>query len=98
MHKLLMMMPMLLAGCTAATTEAADATPAPPQGVCAPAGLDRFIGQTATADLAGEMMKASGAATLRWIAPGMAVTMDFRQDRLTVSYDENYRILRVSCG
>lgn len=90
-------MPMMLAGCTTATTpDPAEATPA--QGVCAPEGLDRFLSQTATAELAGVMMKASGAATLRWVAPGSAVTMDFRQDRLTVSYDENYRILQVSCG
>lgn len=92
-----MMMPLMMAGCaTTETTEPANATP--PPGVCAPEGLDRFIGQTATAALAGDMMKASGAQTLRWVAPGMAVTMDFRQERLTVSYDENYKILRVSCG
>jgi predicted GTPase len=31
-------------------------------------------------------------------APRTAVTMDFREDRVTVSYDDNYQIERVSCG
>lgn len=98
MRTAMMMLPMLLAGCSTpeAVSEVAASAPAP--GLCKPEGLEQFIGQTATADLAGVMMKQSGAQTLRWVAPGMAVTMDFRQDRLTVSYDESYKILRASCG
>ena len=44
------------------------------------------------------LLRATGARTLRWVAPGMAVTMDYRTDRLTVSYDGAYKIERVSCG
>ncbi|MBL4915737.1 I78 family peptidase inhibitor [Szabonella alba] len=34
----------------------------------------------------------------RVIGPGMAVTMDFREDRLNIETGENRRILRVFCG
>lgn len=56
------------------------------------------MGKTATADLGAEMLKASGATTLRWGAPGTAMTMDFRQDRLTVSYDEKMVVTSARCG
>ena len=36
--------------------------------------------------------------TLRWGGPGMAMTMDFRPDRLTVSYDEAMTITSARCG
>lgn len=89
----------LMAAC-AATGDEGPATPPPAmtEGPCRNEGLDRFIGQTATADLGGEMLKLSGARTLRWGAPGMAMTMDFRQDRLTVSYDEKMAITSARCG
>jgi hypothetical protein len=40
----------------------------------------------------------TGAKVLRWVPPRTAVTMDFRADRLTVSYDDNMTIDRISCG
>ena len=39
-----------------------------------------------------------GASTLRWGPPGSAMTMDFREDRLTVSYDEQMVVTRLNCG
>ena len=88
----------LLAGCSTVTSTE-PATPTPPEkSDCAPDGLDLFLGKQATPELGAIMLKASGAKTLRWVAPGMMVTMDFRPDRLTVSYDAGYKILRVSCG
>lgn len=44
------------------------------------------------------MLRASGAQTLRWVAPGMAVTMDYNPARLTVAYDRNMTIVQASCG
>ena len=52
----------------------------------------------ATAASGAELMRLSGARTLRWVPPRSAVTMDYRADRLTVSYDDNYTIVRISCG
>lgn len=34
----------------------------------------------------------------RIIAPMTAVTMDYREDRLNIEYDDNRRITRVYCG
>lgn len=57
-----------------------------------------FIGQIANSATGAALLRATGARTIRWVAPGMAVTMDYRPDRLTVSYDSAYKIERVSCG
>ena len=72
--------------------------PAMAQGPCSNDGLDRFTGQKATADLGAELLKASGAKTLRWGGPDMAMTMDFRPDRLTVSYDDQMVVTSARCG
>ncbi len=93
-----LMVPLLLAACTATDGQGPATTPATAEGPCRNEGLDRFIGQTATADLGTQLLQASGARTLRWGAPGMAMTMDFRPDRLTVSYDEKMVITSARCG
>lgn len=60
--------------------------------------LAPFIGRTASAELGTELLTLSGARTLRWAAPGMAMTMDFRRDRLTVSYDAQMVVTSARCG
>lgn len=56
-----------------------------------------FIGKKATPEIGAELLKATGARTLRWVPPHTMVTMDYRADRLTVSYDEDMVITQVSC-
>lgn len=56
------------------------------------------VGQKFSDALAAELKAKTGADKMRVIAPGMAVTMDFRGDRLNISYDANNLIDRVSCG
>jgi hypothetical protein len=82
----------LLAGC-ATVPATADAG-----GECRNDGLDNFKGRTVSADLATELLKISGAKTLRWGPPDAALTMDFRADRLTVSYDRDSRVTLARCG
>lgn len=65
---------------------------------CQPQDLSSFIGQKATAETAARMLAVSGARVLRWVPPRTAVTMDFREDRLTVSYNDDMIIHSVSCG
>ncbi len=65
---------------------------------CRSEGLDRFVGREATSELAVELRRASGARTVRWVRPGMMVTMDYREDRLTVRLDERNRVIRANCG
>lgn len=66
--------------------------------VCKADGLDDLVGQPGTSALAADALKRSGAKTLRWIQPGMMVTMDFRRDRLDVHLDEHQVVTKLSCG
>ena len=69
-----------------------------PLATCRSAALPSFNGQPATQELGARMLAASGARVLRWVADGMMVTMDFREDRLTVQLDRSNRVERASCG
>lgn len=84
------------AGCVAGKGPATP--PAAVEGSCRNGGLDGFVGQKASAETGTALLKASGARTLRWGGPGMAMTMDYRLDRLTVSYDEKMTIVSARCG
>lgn len=86
----------LLASCSGTTVGNAPA--AAEAGPCRNEGLDRFVGRKADEALGAELLKVSHATRLRWGPPGSAMTMDFRPDRLTVSYDEAMTVTRASCG
>ena len=68
------------------------------RGQCSNTGLERFAGQVATAQVGSEMLRASGARTVRWVQPGMAVTMEFSPQRLTVQLAPGNVIQRATCG
>lgn len=74
-----------LAGCVTETAEVADA--------CGAGALQGLVGQPLAAL---DAVRVTGP--LRVIAPGMAVTMDFRADRLNVEHDAARVITRISCG
>lgn len=87
-----------LAACTIAQSNAtADTVPVPPP-VCRNESLAQFTGQPASAELGQRMLQASGARILRWVPKGAAVTMDYREDRITIYLDGSNRIERASCG
>lgn len=82
---------------------ACAAAPQPPLAhgggaICKADGLTDLVGQSASADLGAQALERSGARTLRWIQPGTAVTMDYRQDRLDIHLDEHNAVTRLSCG
>lgn len=90
-----------LGACTMAGDHPASAGATPVaggEGPCHNEGLDRFTGRKATAEIGAELLKASGATSLRWGPPHSAMTMDYRADRLTVSYDEAMLITSARCG
>lgn len=89
---------MSLAACGAAGGQGPATPPPVAGGACSNDGLERFVGQKASAELGAALLKASGAKTLRWGGPGIAMTMDFRPDRLTVSYDADMVITAARCG
>ncbi|MEG0193378.1 MULTISPECIES: I78 family peptidase inhibitor [Stenotrophomonas] len=93
-----------LAACSHAggsSTAATDSLPAKvsdgPQ-ECKPEKLEAFTGKTADEATIKKLVADSGARNARVVKPGMAVTMDFRQDRVTVQVDAQNRIERASCG
>jgi Peptidase inhibitor I78 family len=91
-----------LAACTPTAESEAVAPPesntTDPFTSCDAAKGQYAVGQKFSDALAAELKTKTGADKLRVIAPGMAVTMDFRGDRLNISYDANNLIDRVSCG
>lgn len=95
-HILSSLMLMALPAC--ATTMAEPPTSASGAGKCNGDAIASSVGQKVTAELGADLLAKSGARTLRWGPPGAAMTMDFREDRLTVSYDDNMVITRLSCG
>ena len=77
-----------------------ESAPPPPTAemTCKADAVQSYVGQTATPDLGGAILKASGARTLRWGPPRSAMTMDYRVDRVNIMYDDAYKITQVTCG
>ena len=69
-----------------------------PGRTCDNSNIRQFVGRQASSGLGAEMLRASGAAVLRWVPHGGVVTMDFRSDRLTVQLDASNRVAQVSCS
>lgn len=90
----------LLAGCAQATPPPAGQTPVHGDTgyVCNADGLGDLVGRPATAELGMEAVKRSHSRTIRWIQPGMMVTMDYRQDRLDIHLDASNVVTKLSCG
>jgi len=89
-----------LAGC-ASTGEAGGVTQpggSARSGECDATPAQSLVAQQATAEVGQRIMSLTGARQLRWGAPGTAMTMDFRQDRVNVFYNQAMRIERISCG
>ena len=65
---------------------------------CGASLVQSFIGIRANTTLRQEIATRSGARDIRWIDPGMAVTMDFRPDRLNAELDQDGVITVMRCG
>ncbi|MFL9583761.1 I78 family peptidase inhibitor [Stenotrophomonas sp. AB1(2024)] len=65
---------------------------------CNPDVLEQFNGKVADEALVKEAVAASGAKNARVVKPGMAVTMDFREDRLTINVNGKNEIERIGCN
>ncbi|WOK36906.1 I78 family peptidase inhibitor [Sphingomonas sp. C3-2] len=89
--------PLLLAAC-ATTPGSEPASPSAPAQMCKNEAVQQFKGQAVSAELGAAALKASGAQTLRWGPPRSAMTMDYRADRLTISYDDDLKVTMIGCG
>jgi hypothetical protein len=88
-----------LAAC--ASSEApVESTPAAPEAAmtCKADAVQSHVGHVASAEMGAAILKESGARTLRWGPPRSAMTMDYRQDRVNIMYDDAYKITQVTCG
>ena len=83
-----------LAGCATTGTDAATEGPM----TCDAAGTQSYVGQRASAEVGAAILKGSGARTLRWGPPRSAWTMDYREDRVNVRYDDAMMIEAITCG
>ena len=80
----------------------AEAVPPPPPAsgpmMCNAAAAQYHIGRDATQSIGEAILKDAGARTLRWGPPNGAWTMDYRQDRVNVRYDDKMKITEITCG
>ncbi|HEY5972445.1 MAG TPA: I78 family peptidase inhibitor [Pseudoxanthomonas sp.] len=67
-------------------------------GVCHADRVAWAVGKEADQEVMGRVWRESGSGLIRPIAPGQAVTRDFRQDRINVHIDSNNVITQVACG
>ena len=95
MLRLALASPLLLAACAAAQPPVHGFTPGHR---CRIANAAQFVGQTATADVGAAILRETHAAVLRWAAPGVLLTMDSREDRVTVRLGGDRRVTAVNCG
>ena len=66
--------------------------------MCGQSLVQNYVGLRANETVREEVIRRSGAATVRWVEPGMAVTMDFREDRMTATLDEDGVVVSLRCG
>lgn len=56
------------------------------------------VGQLADEAVVAKVRTDTTSDRMRVIKPGMAVTMDFREDRVNVEVDADNRVIAVRCG
>jgi hypothetical protein len=91
---------LLMIGCGGRAAEEVASAPPPTEapGLCDAGPAQYHVGHDATQAMGAAILKDSGARTLRWGPPRSAWTMDYRQDRVNVRYDDAMKIIDVTCG
>ena len=97
MRNLFALAPALLAACSTAPAQPVVHGQTPGH-TCKAEGTEQFVGQTRTDAIGAEIKRVSNAAVLRWAPPGVMLTMDFREDRVTVWLDPANKITQIKCG
>ena len=72
--------------------------PENPAAGCQAEALPGLLGEPATAERVELARQQSGARSVRVLAPGDAVTLDYDSQRLNIDIDEAELIQRISCG
>ena len=79
----------LMAACTSVPAQPAMCDAAPAQS---------RLGEPYTEAMGAQLQELTGATILRAVHEGDPVTMDFRPERLTVVWNDERQIVKVSCG
>ena len=95
MRKVLLLSPAMLAACAAQQPPVHGVTPGHK---CDAANTNQYVGQLGTADTGAAILRATKAAVLRWAPPNTMLTMDYREDRVTIWVDEAKKITKIRCG
>ena len=90
--------PMFLASCAGYGSSPEPATPPASAGTCNADNTAEFVGQKATAAVGAAIQARTGASIFQWVGPDQAVTMDYRPERVRVTYDMGFVIKRITCG
>jgi hypothetical protein len=69
-----------------------------PGHTCSTAGTDQFVGKAGTKETGAAILRATHAAVLRWAPPNTMLTMDYREDRVTIWLDAASTITKIRCG
>ncbi|TKT80307.1 I78 family peptidase inhibitor [Aquamicrobium sp. LC103] len=86
-----------IAGCQKESPVAEPQAAEAEGGPCKPEAAEALVGKDRVTDE--EAKQLTGATSVRQIKPGDPVTMDFRQERVTIETDESTgKIVRASCG
>lgn len=85
-----------LSGC--ATTNSGATVSHGGSGKCVAEPAQRFVGQKADVAHGLTIKQVTGAELLRWAPPRSALTMDFREERVTIAYDDAMTITMITCG
>lgn len=95
MRRALFLAPAMLAACAAQQPPVHGVTPGHK---CNAAATSQYIGQLGTSVTGAAIMRATNAAVIRWAPPNTMLTMDYREDRVTVWVDEAQKITKIRCG
>ncbi len=65
---------------------------------CRVDGFPAIVGREANDATGKEILRVSGAHTLRWIQPGMMVTQEYNPERVSAWIGADNRVQRLNCG
>ena len=91
------LLPVLLSACASGPKDA-PVPDGPALMECDAAPAQAFVGKLSNPDRNAEIQRLTGARSLRWLGPNMAMTMDYRTDRVNVFYDAEGFVTQISCG
>lgn len=101
-RRLFLVAPALLAACAASgPTYPPNSLPVhgeTPGHACQKAGTEQFVGRPGNDETGAAILRASNAAVLRWAPPGVMLTMDYREDRVTIYLGPDRKVTQIKCG